>query len=430
MKREEREMLKKELVKEMPIPFNALKVYEKRFKYHALQFRNKHYCGCCGKELNETEIKKMKCECGAKLEPIPSNKKRKSEMNYSDSSAYYTITSSIKNTLVIRTFVIWLTETRMEKHSDIACIEVMRLAINEKGERIFARRPTWSCMWNWDWKYNEAFEIKPLVDRYDFNASYIGTMRKPKWLKYIDLKDLPKINNFKKAYEYSVRLGEFVQFYAKRPTYTETLLKLKRYDLLWFASKYGYYEETMRLARKNKEIPTKDLYTYKDYLKGLEELGKDLRNIDVICPKDFVEANKSVEKQCKKLHDMKELSQNVEQYNKDYVARISSLIGMDFGNEKYHITILTSVNDFYEEAKSMCHCVYRMGYYKKAKSYIFSVRNKENKRLETAEIVVNDKKKLAIQQCYGYGDKYTEYHTEIINLLNTKLNEIKGALLQ
>ena len=433
MKREEKEMLQKEMIKEMPIPFNAQKVYEKMYNYHILQFRNKRYCGCCGKQLTDKEIKNTKCECGAKLEELPDYKKRKSYVSFNESSVCYTITNAFKDYLVIRTFVIGLVQNRMEKHSDFECHEIMRLAVNEKGEKIFARRPTWNVMWKWDWYYDKDFEIKPYQknSKYDFNASYIGTTRKPKWLKYLDLHAITQINKEIKKREYFYRsktILDFVKYYIEQPTYTETLTKLKRYDLLAFSMTKGNEKECMLLARKNREIPTTDFATYHDYLNGLQTLGKDLRNIDIVCPKDFVEANKRIEKQCKKIRDKEELKQNIKQYNQDYVARISGLIGMDFGNEKYHITILTSVNDFYEEALSMCHCVYRMGYYKNKDSYIFSVKNAEHKRLETAEIIVN-KKQLALKQCYGYGDKFTEYHNEITKLINATLNDIRRVII-
>ena len=103
--------------------------------------------------------------------------------------------------------------------------------------------------------------------------------------------------------------------------------------------------------------------------------------------------------------------------------------GVVFGNDKYTFSILPDIQAFWDEADSMCHCVYRMGYYNKDNSFIFSVRNKEdNKRLETAELKLDNKNNLFVSQCYGYGDKFTNHHNSIVHLLKSNLENIKGVL--
>lgn len=422
--------IKQDILKDYAIPFNPQQVWEREVGYHKLEWHKKQYCGCCGSLIDL-------CTCGHKnkLKDRPKYNKIKCRVNYQNNAYYYTIVSTIDNQLVFRTFVIWTTEEVNRKASPFKCYEVMRKAFDEKGKITFARIGVCGFMYQWDWNYGTDFTVKPYQTNSKYDMEYdIRVYKKPKWAKYLDVKayqrTMETLKKFNRYYSCSIDIKDYVKKYLENPVFFETLTKLKRYDLLglWFK----YYSNTtaiMTLARKNKEMPTTDIHTYSDYLNGLETLNKDLKNIDIVCPKDFTEANKRVEKQCRKIKDQEQLKKEMEK-NNDYVARVEKLIGLDFGNGKYHVLILPSIEAFKEEADHMCHCVYRMKYYDKQSSYIFSIRNSEMKRLETAEIIIDKKIEPRVNQCYGYGDKYTKYHKVITHLLNTKLNEIKGVLLQ
>ena len=63
------------------------------------------------------------------------------------------------------------------------------------------------------------------------------------------------------------------------------------------------------------------------------------------------------------------------------------------------------------------------GYYRNAQSLILSARGiSDGKRWETIEVDLRDFK---IKQCYGYGDKFTEKHKQILNLVNKNMYQIR-----
>lgn len=405
--------------------FDYVKWYDKNIPHNILTNRGKEYCGKCGKLLSE-------CKCkGIKREPLREQYQYKTKAVYPYNSACYIQTKVIKDYLVLRYFVVNCDEY-IGQEANYWCKEVMRVGIDKKGKIKFARLKVKTIFWNWDFVYDSDMYITKFNDKYDvcIKANHINSSKKPSWLKYFNFEWLDKVNNTCKAVSdygdvYSVM--DFLRFYMSNQKNVETLCKCNRFDLTFFYMRYGHEIEIMKLLKHNKEIPSNNYLLYHDYLVGLEELQRDIRNIKVICPDDFESANKMVNKAHQKIKDAKELISNINLYNDKYVSRIGKLAGVIFGNDKYVFSILPDVKSFKEEADSMCHCVYRMGYYKNKDSYIFSVRNKENnKRLETAELKYDKlKNKLYVNQCYGYGDKFTEYHNQIVALIKKNLDNVR-----
>ena len=71
----------------------------------------------------------------------------------------------------------------------------------------------------------------------------------------------------------------------------------------------------------------------------------------------------------------------------------------------------------------MHHCVFECGYHKKAKSLILSARI-EGKPIETVEVNLETYK---VVQSRGVCNKSTEYHEEIIGLVNANMHLIRAA---
>lgn len=415
------------LTKDFPYNFNADVEYKKRYNFHILTNRKKQYCGCCGKELNE-------CRCDIKKRDLLDKKyKYKTKVIYPYNSCYHITSLVLNNNLLIRYFVINVNEEINKKYV-CWCKEVMRLLITPNGKIYQSTLDIKTVYYTWDFKYDTILKVKSKIkDKYipTLVKNQLGCFKKPLWMKYINIKSLYKINEaIRKIRPYNYyNLKDFILEYLKLPTTFETLIKCKRYDLLGYLLEYKDDEkEIMKLLKHNKYIPNNDWRLYHDYINGLKMLNKDTKNIKVLCPADFTAANKSVNKQCNKIKNKIELENNIKLYNTKYINRVNCLLGLVFGNDKIVFSILPDVKAFSDEADSMCHCVYRMNYYRQENSYIFSVREKEtNKRLETAELKLTNNK-LEVSQCYGYGDKPTKYHNQIINLLNTNLNDINNII--
>ena len=92
-----------------------------------------------------------------------------------------------------------------------------------------------------------------------------------------------------------------------------------------------------------------------------------------------------------------------------------------FTNGLIHIVVLKSIEEFIEEGDELDHCVFENGYYKKADKLILSAR-KDTQRLETIAISLIDMK---VEQSRGYDNQDSDYHKEILNLINSNLKTIK-----
>ena len=78
------------------------------------------------------------------------------------------------------------------------------------------------------------------------------------------------------------------------------------------------------------------------------------------------------------------------------------------------LDILESVQEHLEEGVSMHHCVFDNAYYLKENSLILSATI-EGRRIETIEVNLDT---LKVVQSRGVCNKNTEYHEQIVNLVN------------
>ena len=78
------------------------------------------------------------------------------------------------------------------------------------------------------------------------------------------------------------------------------------------------------------------------------------------------------------------------------------------------VHVLESVQEHLEEGVSMHHCVFSNAYYLKEDSLILSATI-EGKRIETIEVSLRT---LEVVQSRGVCNKNTEYHEQIVNLVN------------
>ena len=73
----------------------------------------------------------------------------------------------------------------------------------------------------------------------------------------------------------------------------------------------------------------------------------------------------------------------------------------------------------------MHHCVYWNGYYRKDDSLILSATI-DGKRIETVEVSLS---KLAVVQSRGVCNQNTQYHAQIIDLVNRNMSLIQQRIV-
>lgn len=168
-----------------------------------------------------------------------------------------------------------------------------------------------------------------------------------------------------------------------------------------------------------------DPMSYIDYLRALVFLGKDIHNPFYVCPADFRAMHDKYVAQMAKKQEKKrkedEVNRKIDE-NKAYEASHGRFFGIQISNGHIQCHVLQSVMEFYEEGTAMHHCVYACGYYKKPNSVVFSARI-DGKRIETVEFSLRERR---VVQAYGNCDTFTEYHNEIVELVNDNADLIES----
>lgn len=191
-----------------------------------------------------------------------------------------------------------------------------------------------------------------------------------------------------------------------------------------------------------------------DMVDSLRYLKKDLSNPIIVCPPNLKEAHdkwigaaqsrkRKMADQMEKLRQIQEerrmLAYMEEQAKRDkenkqkakalasvYIARRKQFFDLDIANGVIHIKVLRSVEEFFEEGKEMCHCVFANGYYdvnKKPNCLILSAKV-NGQRMETLEV---DLSSFKVVQCQGKRNVNSAFHDSILNLVRENMWQIKSC---
>ena len=200
----------------------------------------------------------------------------------------------------------------------------------------------------------------------------------------------------------------------------ETLLKAGRTDhLRYFLSNKKSFEELWQsykiAVRNGYEIA--DISLWSDYVDTLRRLGKDIHNPKYLCPTDLKGEHDRRHEELLRQRERKEIEQKQKKAMEDekrFKELKSKFFGICFTDGTIQVHVLESVQEHLEEGVSMHHCVFSNAYYLKEDSLILSATI-EGKRIETIEVSLRT---LEVVQSRGVCNKNTEYHEQIVNLVN------------
>lgn len=197
--------------------------------------------------------------------------------------------------------------------------------------------------------------------------------------------------------------------------HVETLLKAEEFDLIsnWNIRDILKYWNSLKICLRN-GYKIKEPSIYKDYLDLLNHFKKDLRNPIFVCPKNLRESHNV-------LVNKRHLENITIETEQKYIEQKSRFFDLTMEKNSIKIEPLKSVPEFLAEGLALKHCVYKNSYYEKTDSLILSARVK-NIPIETIEVSLND---FTVKQCYGYDNNYSQYHDEILNLINRNIVLIK-----
>jgi len=345
--------------------------------------------------------------CGKKLKVRPNRIKR-----FSDDS-YFAIITMCHGIQLVRYFYL-KRYYEYGKPQDDFISEISRQWIDSNGKTTYM---TLTRTMNGDIIYSSELSIKdrPFYIYHDI----VYPIKK--------VSDVIKRNGFNDKF-YSMTVTEFFVYLITNTKY-EILVKNNQDSVLEELSNHyiNEYWRSIRICIKNKYI-IHDASMWRDYLNALVELNVDIYNVKYICPVDL----KTEHDKYMLLKEKKRIA-DIEKREKLIIANEKAALelrkqtrkilkNMIIKQDGLNIVVLTTKKDYLHEGVVLNHCV--ADYYIHNDSIILSAR-KGDEHLETVEISPS---KRHVVQCHGYDNQNTEYHDNILKIVNEHIPVILNKL--
>jgi hypothetical protein len=392
--------------------FHCLECGYKSPKSYSLLTENlQEYCPSCGKKYYLTDNKKIVFK----------------------DIIYCSIIEKFNNHIqVIRNFWVEKYATRY-KLPEYIISEVTQHWIDETGNIVFVSKPTLAfsgyCYDRWDFpallRVNVHYR-NTINGFHRFNIFGSGTYTYPK----TSIIPILRRNGFNKSFHKCSPQRLFPALLKNEMI--ETLFKAKQYQLVEYilTDDYGYnYKKlkdnwnTVKICLRNKYI-INNPSDYFDYIKLLNEFGKDILNAHYVCPKDFhSEHQKYIKKEQKRIREqnLKKLIAEINSDNIKYVKNRKKFFNLELSNGELKIMPIKSVKQLYEESSKLCHCAFTNSYHTKENSLLLSAYH-NGQPVETIEYNI---KTYSISQSRGLENKASKYHSQIISLIEENNDKIK-----
>lgn len=361
------------------------------------------------------------CECSNCKSKLIIKASQKRSFN---DSYYMTVIDAHKGYQVVRTIMLSYT-TKVGKLPEYTYSEVMQRWIAPNGKHCtFARlRQTMGTMYYDLWLFYTPLELRSENTN---NKYYINIYdRISTGAVYLKQKLIPELK----------RTGYKTALYNQKPldlyrilltdSKAETLIKTKQTKLLKRILDMGWknidnYWQSIKICIHN-GYTIKDATLWCDYIDLLRFFGKDLHNAKYVCPANLkAEHDRYVVKKAK-ADALLEIEKQLERED-SYREAKAKFFGLIISNGLINIRVLESVEEIIAEGKTLKHCV--TSYHSKEDSLILSACI-NGKRIETVEVSISQ---LRVIQSRGSCNKTTEYHNQIINLVNENIALIEERM--
>ncbi len=179
------------------------------------------------------------------------------------------------------------------------------------------------------------------------------------------------------------------------------------------------------LLRNDYHISDTSLWV--DYIRLLEQCGKDVHNAYYVCPTDLKEGHDRYQERLRIIQERKDREVQLKKARENE-ARFRELkgkfFGLSFTDRLIVVSVLENVDEYYQEGNALHHCVGQCEYYLKPQTLVLSARI-ENKRIETVELSLDTFKVL---QSRGLCNKNSDYHDRIISLVQKNAPKIRKRM--
>lgn len=159
----------------------------------------------------------------------------------------------------------------------------------------------------------------------------------------------------------------------------------------------------------------------------LRRFGKDIHSPKYVCPTDLHREHDRRQNELRRQRERKEKEKRRKKAIEDekcFHELKSKFFGISFTDGTIQVHVLESVQEHLDEGVSMHHCVFDNAYYLKENSLILSAII-EGRRIETIEVNLDT---LKVVQSRGVCNKNTEYHDQIVSLVNANRKLIRQRI--
>ncbi|MBV5348864.1 PcfJ domain-containing protein [bacterium] len=337
---------------------------------------------------------------------------------------YYGILTTKGGFQVIRMFYV-IKYMQKFRHPEYSAHEVIQHWIDPSGKDTVMSKNVQGLSYYYDqWIFDSELAVRPKsyesCPRYNLEPYKI----------YPERRILPEIkrNGFK-GHFHDLTPHHMFSTILSEP-YAETLLKAGQISLFQQMSKYPNpikdHWTSVKICIRNGYV-VKDAQTWLDHINTLDHFGRDLRSPKYVCPDNLLlDHDRLVHKkreQDRKI-ELEERRKRIAIEQLAYAKQKRKFFGLQFTDGEIQVRTLESVEEFMIEGDEHKHCVFTNKYYEKAGSLIMSARI-QDKRIETIEV---DLKRLEVVQVRGKGNKGTEYHKRIVDLVKANIPQIAQRL--
>ena len=352
--------------------------------------------------------------CGARLK-VKETYERKLKQR-----SYFTVLTTCGEYQILRMFLL---VAEMEKgcRAVYHTIEIGQYWWNAEGRRVvIAVQRTFG-------RYIDTFSFcSPMAVRND-NEAYNHISYSPIYPKFKTIDTLRR-NGFKDDFHDIVptRLIPALLIDSR----AETLLKADRGEhLKYFLNNSRTFDacwQSYKVATRN-GYDIEDISIWCDYVDMLRRLGKDIHSPKYVCPTDLHREHDRRQSELRKQREKEEIEkkrQKALEDEKRFQELKSKFFGIRFTDGTIQVHVLESVQEHLEEGAAMHHCVFDSAYYLKENSLIFSA-SIDGRRIETIEVNLDT---LKVVQSRGVCNKNTEYHDQIVSLVNANRKLIRQRM--
>ena len=159
-----------------------------------------------------------------------------------------------------------------------------------------------------------------------------------------------------------------------------------------------------------------DIQMWVDYIRMLAREGKDIRNAHYVCPDNLQLKHDEKRARLYAIYERERRKRQRKEAMADeatFEEMKCKFFGLSFTDGIIVVSVLESVDAYYQEGNVLHHCVGQAKYYKKPNSLILSARI-GGERIETVELSLETFKVL---QSRGICNANSPYHEAIINLV-------------